>query len=123
MEICGKHNPTLVLAAQQTQTGRRWRSADGGWDPKAEWSYNVRPWKKVGIGALSENRFGDKSLGFQCGGGGRTNGGDRLGPRVPWLSRSRLKCSLVGALWASCCLLLFIGGESAAPGLRCMLQI
>ena len=82
MEICGKHNPTLVVAAQQTQTGRRWRSADGGWDPKAEWSYNVRPWKKVGIGALSENRFGDKSLGFQCGGGGRTNGEDRLGPRV-----------------------------------------
>ena len=33
-------------------------------------------------GAVSGNRFGDKSLGFQCGGGGRTNGGDRLGPRV-----------------------------------------
>ena len=38
--------------------------------------------EESGIGALSGNRFGDKSLGFQCGGGGRTNGGDRLGPRV-----------------------------------------
>ena len=38
--------------------------------------------EESGIGALSGNRFGDKSLGFQCGGGGRTNGEDRLGPRV-----------------------------------------
>ena len=68
MKICGKHNPALVLPVRQTQTGRRWRSADGGGRSNVSGrgsqssmvSY-VPPGRKW---ALSGNRFGDKSLGF-----------------------------------------------------------
>ena len=87
--------------------------------------------EESGIGALSGNRFGDKSLGFQCGGGGRTNGGDRLGPRVLVeleAAEVQLSGGIVGELLVivgelpCCCLLLLIAVESAAPGLRCMFQ-
>ena len=89
-------------------------------------------------GAVSGNRFGDKSLGFQCGGGGRTNGGDRLGPRVLVeleAAEMQLRGGIVGELLVivgellvivgelpCCCLLLLIAVESADPGLRCMFQ-
>ena len=68
-------------------------------------------------GAVSGNRFGDKSLGFQCGGGGRTNGGDRLGPRVLVeleAAEVQLSGGIVGEQMISVGELLVIVGELAA---------
>ena len=89
MEICGEHNPVLLcyqarqkhkqeegggVQMEASHTGassdrrRRWEAI-----PTLVNGSRGRKW------ALSGNRFGDKAP-ASTGGGGSTNGGDRLGP-------------------------------------------
>ena len=67
-------------------------------DGRRSQSSMVLPCSRGRKWALSRNRFGDKRLGFQCGGGGSTNGGDRLGPRVGGGAEVQLSGSIVGRL-------------------------